>query len=142
MIKESGILMWSQEADGTGKTSYYKITFTDDLEASTAFVNGDKAILRTEVDGLYLTEAKMDGKTYLFDGGYKDPINDTAAATPGKLLLDGEAVYTYLIKSYNANRTATLELCEIATGKKYSATLDYADSANVTLTLGDEIVAA
>ena len=142
MIKENGILMWSQEADGTGKTSYYKITFTDDLEASTAFVNGDKAILRTEVDGLYLTEAKMDGKTYLFDGGYKDPINDTAAATPGKLLLDGEAVYTYLIKSYNANRTATLELCEIATGKKYSATLDYADSANVTLTLGDEIVAA
>jgi hypothetical protein len=84
----------------------------------------------------------MNGKTYVFDGGYKDPINSTASATPGNLLLEGEAVYTYLIKAYNANRTATLELCEIATGKKYSATLDYADSANVTITLGDEIVEA
>jgi hypothetical protein len=141
-IKETGIIMWSQEPDGAGKTTYYKIVFTDDLEASTAFVNGDRAILRTETDGLYLTEAKMNAKTYVFDGGYKDPINSTASATPGNLLLDGEAVYTYLIKAYNANRTATLELCEIATGKNYSATLDYADSANVTITLGNEIVEA
>lgn len=142
MIKDSGIIMWSQEPDGMGKTTYYKITYTTDLEANRAFVNGDKAILRTEVDGLYLTEAKMDGKTYLFDGGYKDPVSDGAAATLGNLLLDGEAVYTYIIKAYNADRTATLELCEIATGKKYNATLDYADSANVTLTLGNEIAEA
>lgn len=142
-IKDSGIIMWSQETDGTGKTTYYKISYTTDLDASRAFVNGDKAILRTEVDGLYLTEAKADdGKTYLFDGGYKDPVSDGAAATPGNLLLDGEAVYTYLIKSYNSDRTATLELCEIATGKKYNATLDYTDSANVLIKIGEEIVEA
>ncbi len=140
MIKETGIIMWSQEPDGAGKTLYYKISFTDDLDARQAYVCGDKAILRTEVDGLYLTEAKAnDGKTYIFDGGYKDPVGNTPA-TAGNLLVNGEAVYTYLIKAYNSDRTATLELVEIATGKKFSATLNYADNTNVLLTIGDEIV--
>ena len=140
MLKDSGILMWSQEADGAGKTLYYKIEFTEDLNGRQAYVNGDRAILRTEVDGLYLTEAKAaDGKTYFFDGGYKDPVGNTPA-TAGKLLVNGEAVYTYLIKSYNNDRTATLEVVEIATGKKFEATLSYADSENVTITFGKEIV--
>ena len=141
-IKTTGIVMWSQDLLG-GKTWYYKIDVVDLATNPTAaydpnaYVCGNKAIYRTEVDGLYLTEAKSeDGtKTYFFNG-------------EGKLLTlnqDGsvgsEIVYTYEIKSYNTNNTATVHLTDPATGKTYEATLNYQDSTNIFLVIGDLVEA-
>lgn len=138
LVKENGIVMWTQEPDGSNKTLYYKLEIVDKATAN-AYVQGDRAILRTQVDGLYLTVAKdANGTEYVFDGGYKDG-KGSQPATPGKLLVNNEAVYSYLIKVYNGNSTVTLELVDLATNKKYSATLNYADPANATLTIGEEI---
>ena len=96
-----------------------------------AYVNedGTRAFYRIEVDGLYLTEAK-DSKdssiVYFFDG-------------EGNLLVDGEIVYTYVIKAYNGNSTATLEVTDVETGITYSATLDYGNANNKILIISEQI---
>ena len=135
-IYDNGILFWSQDLLG-GKTLYYKIVEID-LEANPELINdpnayvsadGTRAIYRIEVDGLYLTEAK-DSKdntiVYFFDG-------------EGNLLVNGETVYTYVIKSYNNDSTATLEVTDVKTGITYSATLDYSNANNEILTIGEPI---
>ena len=134
MIKEDGILMWSQELL-QGRTRYYRIQMTDDLSNTAAFVNGDKAFIRTEVDGLCLTRAKdtVTGETYVFDGNC---INDTNGG-----IWSGETKkYEYTFITYNADNTATLTVIDLATGKTHEATLNYKDQQNITFTLGDEIV--
>ena len=136
MIYDNGILFWSQDLLG-GRTLYYKIVEID-LEANpaaitdpNAYVNedGTRAFYRIEVDGLYLTEAK-DSKdssiVYFFDG-------------EGNLLVDGEIVYTYVIRSYNGNSTATLEVTDVETNVTYSATLDYSSANNEILIIGEPI---
>jgi hypothetical protein len=55
------------------------------------------------------------------------------------LLVNGTAKYTYKIKAYNSNNTATLEVIEIASGKVYEATLDYRDPTYILFVLGEEI---
>ena len=126
-------MMSSQTLLGN-KTLYYKLelltTVTDaDRNDKNVYVNGDRAIKRTEVDGLYLTEAvhtDEDGNktTYFFDG-------------EGNMSVDGEVVYTYVIKGYNSNSTATLQITkDVVT---YTATLDYSNSNDITLEIGDII---
>ena len=111
--------MWSQDLLG-GKTWYYEIVVVD-LESNPealndpdAYICGNRALYRREVDGLYLTEAKSeDGtKDYFFNGH-------------GKIVCDGVEVYSYVIKSYNTNNTATLHVTDLATGVTYVATLNY-----------------
>ncbi len=140
-VTEKGIVMWSQDLLAE-RTWYFKIVplTVDEYNAlenkDDAFVQRDKdgnvirAILRVEVDGLYLTEAKdtATNVVYFFDG-------------EGKMLVDDVVKYEYVIKSYNADSTATLEVVDVATGKKYRATLNYQDNRNVTFTLGEEITA-
>jgi hypothetical protein len=135
-IYDNGILFWSQDLLG-GKTLYYKIVEID-LEANpelindpNAYVNADRtrAIYRIEVDGLYLTEAtdSKDAKVvYFFDG-------------EGNLLVNGEIVYTYVIKSYNNDSTATLVVTDVKTGVKYNATLDYSNAGKEILTIGEPV---
>lgn len=130
---EKGTLMWSQGLLGN-KTYYYKLEMLDlanaDLSSSNVFVQYDKdgnavkAILRTKVDGLYLTEAKGENDTvYFFDG-------------LGNLYVGDEIVYTYEITSYNSDNTTYLEVTD-KNGVTYAAVLDYSDSSNITLTIGD-----
>jgi hypothetical protein len=138
-IRENGIVMWSREAMAE-RTWYFRLDFVakEDLEEAAkqkdAFVLRDKdgnvvnVLLRAEVDGLYLTEAFDEkGNEYLFDG-------------EGKLLVNGEEKYSYKIKAYNSNNTATLEVTDLTTGKTYEATLDYEDATHILFTLGEEIV--
>lgn len=127
-IKDSGIIMWSQTLLG-GKTLYYKIDFTTNLSNRNAYRQGDKAILRIEVDALYLTEAKDDnGVTYIFDGMNIDGEEGTLSADNGK-------EYSYKITSFNSNNTATLVLTDNDTGVVYDAVLDYRDGSNITLSM-------
>lgn len=134
-VREDTILMWTQEAKG-GKTLYYALQFADGGKYS----KGDKAFNRVEVDSLYLTKAKdADGVTYLFDGRYTEYANGKlkTKGTVTTTLQNGTAgaSYSYKILSYNANQTATLELTDKATQQVYTATLDYSDSANITIKL-------
>ncbi|MBE5746816.1 MAG: hypothetical protein E7352_01425 [Clostridiales bacterium] len=133
-IKEDGILMWSQDLL-QGRTRYYRLDMTDDVSNTTAFVNGDKAFIRTEVDGLCLTRAKdtVTGETYVFDGGC---INETN----GGIWVGETKKYEYTFITYNTDSTATLTVIDVATGKTYEATLNYKDQQNITFTLGAEIV--
>ena len=133
-IKDDGILMWSQDLL-QGRTKYFRLDMTDDLTAYSAFVKGDRAFTRTEVDGLCLTRAKdsATGETYVFDGNC---INQTN----GGIWSGDVKKYEYTFITYNADNTATLTVIDCATDKTYEATLDYKDQQNITFTLGNEIV--
>lgn len=127
-VKEDGIVMWSQTLL-QGKTLYFKIEFTSNLSDRNAYVQGDKAILQTEVDALYLTEAKDEhGVTYVFNGMNIDGNEGTLVADNGK-------EYSYKITSFNSNNTATLILTDKDTGMVYDAVLDYRDNTNVLLSM-------
>lgn len=131
-IKDNGIMMWSQDLLG-GKTWYYKLEIVDLAdcpEAATdpnAYICGNRAMYRTEVDGLYLTEARAEnGDNYFFDG-------------EGNIFCGEEIVYTYVLKSYNTNDTATLHVTD-ENGVTYEATLNYQDASDIYFILGEEIV--
>ena len=102
---------------------------------TSAFVNGNQAFIRTEVDGLCLTRAKdtVTGETYVFDGLC---INNTN----GGIWSGDTKKYEYTFITYNTNDTATLDIIDVETNKKYTATLNYQDQSNITFTLGDEVV--
>ena len=134
-IKEDGILMWSQDLL-QGRTRYYRIDMLETTTGNTsAFVNGDQAFIRTEVDGLCLTRAKdtETGETYVFDGLC---INNTN----GGIWSGDTKKYEYTFITYNSDDTATLDVIDVATGKAYKATLNYQDQSNITFTLGEEVV--
>ncbi len=139
-IREEGIVFWSREAMAE-RTWYFRLDVVDNSHAndSDAFVlydeqgNVQKVMKRAKVDGLYLTEAYGEGEEkYLFDGEgnmllfVDDKLSDTVK-------------YYYTIKSYNSDRTATLEVTDKETGVKYSATLDYSDATHVEFILGEPI---
>ncbi len=139
-VREGGIIMWSTEALA-GSTLYFSLTVVPESETATAAQEKDAFVLRNEegevirvlrkveVDGLFLTNATDEaGVQYSFDG-------------KGNILSNGEVKYTYKIKSYNANNTATLEVTAIY-GSVYTATLDYKDSKNILFILGEEIEAS
>ncbi len=138
-VRDGGIVFWSREAMAE-RTWYFRLdevglTYKDDADA---FVLKDesgnvvKVLKRTAVDGLYLTEAYgKNGEKYQFNG-------------LGKLLLvvngtPTDAKYEYVIKSYNDDQTATLEVIDLATKIKYAATLDYSDPTYIEFILGDPI---
>lgn len=138
-----GITLWSQTALG-GKTQYYKIIMLDvaqltdkDKTAVNVFMKKDghgnilAAFKRVEADGLLFVTAKdADGNTYFFDG-------ENVGGNPGHLSVNGEVQYTYKVKAYNEDETATLELTSIADGTVYSATLDYSTNGAYVLTIGE-----
>ena len=140
-----GITLWSQTMLG-GKTLYYKLvmldvaTLTDaDKTAMNVFMQKDEhgnilaAFRRIEADGLLFVNAKdADGNTYFFDG---ENVNGNV----GHLSVNGEVKYTYKVKAYNDNSTATLELTSIEDGTKYSATLDYSTSGAYTIEISEII---
>lgn len=134
-VKENGIIMWSQGLL-QGTTWYFRIDFTENTDAFNAFVKGDKAFKQVRVDGLCLTLAKdtQSRETYEFDGGC---INGGI----GGIWVGNTKKYEYSYITYNGDSTATLTVKDVATGKSYYATLDYNDQANITFTLGEEIVA-
>ena len=89
------------------------------------------AFKRVEADGLLFVTAKdADGNTYFFDG-------ENVGGNPGQLSVNGEVQYTYKVKAYNEDETATLELTSIADGTVYSATLDYSTNGAYVLTIGE-----
>ncbi len=143
-IRDKGIVLWSKDTMWSNETMsertwYFRLDMIDFATAEKedqdqAYVLRDeggnvvKAMLRTQVDGLYLVEAK-DGEqnAYFFDG-------------TGKLYVNDEHVYDYKVKSYNSDSTATMEVTDVKTGTVYAATLNYADAENYLFVLGDEIV--
>jgi len=129
-MNEDGIVMWSQEllgsSDGVKRTLYYKISFTDDLTNADSYVNGDRALVRTEVDGLYLTKATDEkGVTYVFDGMNIGGEYGTLSASNGK-------TYRYKVTAYNTNNTAEITLID-ENGVEYTAILDYNDNQNIKI---------
>ena len=88
-------------------------------------------IIREEVDSLCFVEAKDDGGAdCYFDG-------------KGNILINGEVQYNYEIDTANADDTYDLIVCDVATGKRYYATLDCSkskDEENNLFILGEEIV--
>ena len=134
MIREKGIMMWSQDLLA-GRTIYYKVVLGDksdytetELLEQGAYVLGDKVFFLIEADGLYLTDAKdLEGNAYFFDG-------------EGNLYVNGELKYTYKVRSYNSDNTASIHVTDLATGKKYEAEVDYGNANNITFTLFDEVI--
>ena len=130
-VQEDGILMWMQD-----NSRYYKIEFIDiedfDAKNSKHFKNGDKAIVRTEVDSLYLTKAKdANGVSYVFDGGN---VNDGV----GTVTADNGKTYIYKDVKFNTNNTANITLVDKETNEEFSILLDYKDRENITLTFVEE----
>ncbi len=141
-VRDTGIVFWSRETMAE-RTWYFRLDVVDNSHASDtdAFVlydedgNVKKVLKRAEVDGLYLTEAFGENdEKYLFDGEGSILLFD------GETLTDTVA-YSYTIKSYNSDRTATLEVVDKATNIKYSATLDYKDATHIELIIGDPVTA-
>ena len=127
-VKENGILMWSQQAL-EGSILYFTVEFIDNIDNKAAYKNGDRAVLLTEVDSIYLTEAKdKNGVTYIFDGGNVDGAMGTLTADNGK-------TYSYQITAFNADNTTSLTLIDNETNQEYNALLDYSDRQNITITL-------
>ncbi len=139
-IRDTGIVFWSRDVMAE-RTWYFRLDVVGNEHAndSDAFVlydeagNVKKVMKRAAVDGLYLTEAYgKDGQKYLFDGNGNMKLFD------GDTLTD-TVKYTYTIKSYNSDQTATLEVVDRETGIKYSATLNYSDSTYIEFILGNPI---
>ena len=144
-INNKGVMMWSQVLLG-GKTQYFRIDMLDmttateeELNAADVYVkkneNGEivGAFRRIAADGLLFTEATDEaGTTYLFDGGNMN-------GNVGKLYVNGEVAYTYVVKAYNMDNTANLEITDVKTGKTYRAILDYSKAGAIRLTIGEEI---
>ncbi len=131
--KVEAVMLWSQKTYNN-KTLYYKLIPTETTTEG-AFVLGDKAYLRVEIDSLFMMEAiGVDGYTYKFDGGN---INSeqwgTLTATK-----EGEEDRTlrYNIEAFNEDYTVTITVKETVDGeeKTYTATLDYSNNNNLTLT--------
>ena len=140
-----GITLWSQTVLG-GKTQYYEIVMLD-AEALTdeektsmnVFMKKDEngnilaAFKRVEADGLmFLTATDDAGNSYFFDG-------KNANGNLGNLSVNGEVTYTYKIKSYNDDSTATLEITRLEDGVTFSATLDYSTDGVIRLIIGEII---
>ena len=129
-IRENGIIMWSQELLG-GKTLYYKIEFTADVNGRNAYKQGEKAILRTEVDALYLSQAIDENNvTYTFDG-----MSIANANGYGSVTASNGKTYQYKITRFNTNNTADLILIDQETQQEYTALLDYRVSGTICITL-------
>ncbi len=140
-MRDGGIVFWSRETMAD-RTWYFRLdeVSLDHKNDEDAFVLKDasgnvvKVLKRTPVDGLYLTEAYgANGEKYQFDG-----LGQLWLMADGKPTV---AKYEYVIKSYNDDRTATLEVLDLTTKIKYTATLDYSDATYVEFILGEEIVA-
>ena len=87
------------------------------------------AFRRIEADGLLFVNAKdASGNTYFFDG-------ENVNGNPGHLYVNDEMKYTYKVKAYNDDSTATLELTSLEDGTVYSATLDYSKSGAYTIVI-------
>ena len=136
-----GITLWSQALLG-GKTLYYKLVMLDvnsltdaDKAAMNVFMKKDEngnvlaAFRRIEADGLLFVNAKdASGNTYFFDG-------ENVNGNPGHLYVNDEMKYTYKVKAYNDDSTATLELTSLEDGTVYSAILDYSKSGAYTIVI-------
>ncbi len=139
-MRENGIVFWSR-APMAGKTVYFRLDLVD--KASVTSDKGyfelegrtdGKVLVRTEVDGLFLTEAfDREGNKYLFDGNGNMKAMDENDVV-------GEVKYTYEIKSFNADNTATLHVVDVETNVKYEATLDYKDATHILFTVGERVV--
>lgn len=123
------VMLWSQ---GTydNKTLYYKLTPTD-VTTKGAFVLGNKAYIRSEIDALYKMSATgLDGYTYSFDGG------NTSDATWGVITATKQGqptkTFQYDIVSFNLNNTATITV-KGADNKERTLIIDYSDSSNVKI---------
>ncbi len=131
------VMLWSQKAYNNN-TLYYKLTPTA-VTTEGAFVLGDKAYLRTEIDSLYKIEAKgADGYTYTFDGGNLD--NDTWGKITATKAGAADRTLSYDIVSFNEDNTVTLTVKETVNGatKTFTATLDYSDNTNITITFVEQ----
>lgn len=128
MIQDGEIVMWSQEVKGDN-TLYYKVVFTDNLDAQNAYRLGDRAFILKEADALYLTKAKDEnGVIYTFDGENVGGNLGTVTASNGK-------TYSYKVNEYFYDNTASITFTDKETGETYDVTLNYQDRNNVTITL-------
>ncbi len=132
---DGSILLWSQEAYD-GSTLYYTIEWCSEGEAGAFVSENGKAFKRAEADSLFKMQAKdADGYTYTFDG--KNTSNDVWGTVTAEKDGAETITYTYDIVAFNTDRTATLTLKDTS-GKEYTATLNYRDSENVTITIEEK----
>ncbi len=134
MIREKGMVMWSRDLLA-GRTWYYRLDLVSKAEAAgKAYFthtsgNVDKVLLRTEVDGMYLSEATDEDDNEYFFG--HDLEKDQSI-----LYVNGEAKYTYKVKAYNADNTVTVHITDMETEKTYQATYKRLDEK---LIIGAEV---
>lgn len=135
VYKDGEVFLWSQDTVG-GNTLYYKLVPCETTQEG-AFIHedGTKAFMRVEVDSLYKTEAKetATGYTFTFNGmnTNNDNLGEIVATKDG----EEDIVYSYDIVSFNEDKTATLTLVNKETNETYTATLDYSNPQNITITL-------
>ena len=133
VIKETGVIMWSQEVL-SGKIYYYSVKLTNLTETPNAASNPNAwiredgaVVIREEADSLFLTEIKDEqGNEYLF-------------AAKGELHQDGELKYTYDSESIsynNSNGTIEIVLTDVETNVSYRCTISQSD---YTITFGEVV---
>ncbi len=141
------VMLWSQNTypDNTMqmRVLYYKLiptTYpTGNTNGKIVFVLGDRAFEMSEIDSLYKLEAKdKDGWTYSFDGGNID--SETWGTITATKKGETDRTLAYNITSFNNDKTATITVKETVDGveKTYTATLDYKDNTNLTLTFEEQ----
>ncbi len=125
----TSVMLWSQETY-SNSTLYYKLTPCETTKAG-AYVLGDKAFWREEVDSLYMMSAKgLNGYTYVFDGGNLN--NDTWGTITATHPNASSFELKYDIISFNTNSTATISVKDSDNNVRLYI-LDYSDSSNVML---------
>lgn len=124
LYSDGTALLWSQELQFNA-TKYYKWIACDPTDDD-AYVNGDRAYKRVEVDSLYRTKATdANGVVYEFNGGNVNGAEGEITASDGN-------TYSYKITAYE-NDKATLTVTDKATNAVYTATLDYSNAASITI---------
>ena len=129
------VFLWSQ-GTVSGETLYYKLVPCAVTDAG-AYVHEDglKAFKRIEADSLYKTEAleTATGYTFTFDGANtdNDHLGEVVATKNG----EPDVIYSYDIVAFNDDKTATLTLVNKETNETYTATLNYSNPQDITITL-------
>ena len=98
-------------------------------------LQGDFTVLVT----VKLNGAELATQTVKVGAGLAEVVLPTREGYTLKLYKNGEVAYTYVVKAYNTDSTANLELTDVKTNKTYRAILDYSKNDAIRLTIGEEI---
>ncbi len=128
---QSGIMLWTADSQNI---TYYKLDMKPATTGDYTFKNGANSFNLVKANFLYLVTAKdAENNQYFFDIASATTFEDvleTVFEGIGQIKVNGTLKYTYVITASDFI-SATLELTDVSTGEKSTATLDFSDSSNI-----------